>query len=383
LAGVTPAVAPGRWLTTWAPLRPDVLLRASSAVLPFPFGDPRCRLSLGAREGLLSGLEALGYGRGDEVLVSAYHHGSEVEALVRAGVTPRFFDVTDTLEPDEDRLEAALAPATRALVITHYHGFAQDGPRWRRWCDERGIDLIEDVGQSWLAGHAGRPLGAWGDLSVFSPWKTYGLADLGLTLAHLPLPDLAASRRPEPAMVLKSQANWLAQRWPPLAQLRWRAAARRSAAFDPAREFGVDSPRTPPSGTSLALLRRLVAIDAAAARRANHRRLLQALQPWTSPPFDRVPEESCPFFFPLPTRHREALMARLANAGIRALNVWAVPHPALPVAEHPRAAARRRGVVGLPVHQELRPGDVDLIAEATLEALAAVGETPAAGATSG
>src|SRR5205823_10573872 len=74
-------------LTIWAPLPFRRLLASRPDPPPFPLADPRCRLVTRARHGLWLGVRALGLGPGDEVLVPAYHHGSEVEALVRAGVT--------------------------------------------------------------------------------------------------------------------------------------------------------------------------------------------------------------------------------------------------------------------------------------------------------
>jgi dTDP-4-amino-4,6-dideoxygalactose transaminase len=51
-------------------------------------------------------------------------------------------------------------------------------------------------------------------------------------------------------------------------------------------------------------------------------------------------------------------------ARIRPLNFWTMAHPAVPAGRFPRAMELRRTVVGLPVHQQLRPGDVERVAEA-------------------
>ena len=84
---------------------------------------------------------------------------------------------TPSLEPDGGELDALVGPSTRALHITHVLGFPAAAPRWRRWCDERGLLLIEDAAQAWLAAdpQSGEPVGSWGDLSVFCLYKTAGL----------------------------------------------------------------------------------------------------------------------------------------------------------------------------------------------------------------
>jgi len=81
-------------------------------------------------------------------------------------------------------------------------------------------------------------------------------------------------------------------------------------------------------------------------------------------PFAALPDGASPFAFPIAVDDKQTVLARLASRGVRGLNFWSVPHPALPPASFPGAAVRRARVVGLPVHQELRPGDLARIARA-------------------
>ena len=69
------------------PLPPDAYIRRPARELPFPLGEPTCRLFERARHGLRHAVDALGLTAGDEVIVPAYHHGSEIEVLERAGLT--------------------------------------------------------------------------------------------------------------------------------------------------------------------------------------------------------------------------------------------------------------------------------------------------------
>jgi dTDP-4-amino-4,6-dideoxygalactose transaminase len=135
-------------LDVWPPLPPQAHLRRAGAALPFPLGEPGVVLLSRARHGLYLGVRALGLGPGDEVLVPAYHHGSEVEALVRAGLAVRFYEARESLAPDPGELDGMLGPRTRALHLIHYLGFPQDARCWRHWCDERGLLLIEDAAQA-------------------------------------------------------------------------------------------------------------------------------------------------------------------------------------------------------------------------------------------
>ena len=163
----------------WPPLPPDVYLRRPTRDPPFPLAAPDCLVLRKARQALFFGIQGLGLGPGDEVLLPAYHHGSEVEAFLRTGVSCRFYDVGSTLRPDLAALEGRVGPRTRALYLIHYLGFSQDAPGVLRWCRERKLLLIEDVAQSWLASVGGRPLGSFGDMAIFSFYKAVGVPEGG------------------------------------------------------------------------------------------------------------------------------------------------------------------------------------------------------------
>jgi dTDP-4-amino-4,6-dideoxygalactose transaminase len=109
--------------------------RAAAGALPFPLAAAGCSLYARARHGLWAAARALGLGGGAVVLAPAYHHGSEIEALLRAGARCRFYEATPDLAPDEAELEEQLGPEVRALLLVHTLGFVQDAPRWRAWCD--------------------------------------------------------------------------------------------------------------------------------------------------------------------------------------------------------------------------------------------------------
>jgi dTDP-4-amino-4,6-dideoxygalactose transaminase len=74
--------------------------------------------------------------------------------------------------------------------------------------------------------------------------------------------------------------------------------------------------------------------------------------------------------FPIEVGHKRPMVDRLARRGIMDARMWTVPHPALDAGVFPGAAAPRARLVGLPVHQELGPGDVDRIADAVAAAVA-------------
>ncbi len=356
------------WLSAWPVLPPDAVLRSPVEPdrLGYPLGTPGCRLYSRARHGLWHGLRELGMTAGEEILTPDYHHGSEVEALVRAGAKPRFYACDEHLAPDQGQLEDLLRPGVRALYITHYLGFPQDARRWRGWCDEHGLLLIEDAAQAWLATAAGQPVGFGADLSIFCLYKTFGVPDgAALSVPRQPQAQAADGSRGLATAALLG-IEWLKGRSSLLSTLLAPPGPQeRYAAED---DFALADPDTAPSAATTFLLPRVFDAQASSRRRANYLALLDELGAHVPAPFHELPDGASPFVFPVASQRKPDLLARLAQSGMEGLDLWSVPHPALPARDFPRSGARRAQTVGLPVHQELRAEDLERVAAAAAPA---------------
>jgi len=346
----------------WPPLPLGVYLRRSAPIPPFPLGSPGCWLVRKARQALFLGIETLGLRADDEILMPAFHHGSEVEAVQQNGFTCRFYDVGPTLQPDAGQLDALVGPGTRALYLTHYLGFPQDAPGWLRWCRQRGLLLVEDAAQAWLASVQDQPVGSFGDLAIFSFYKAVGVPEGGALVTR---PPVTVRLDGQPAGTLgfvrklaSRHEAWLTSRSALLTSLRSRSARPWRPSATSIRLGDVDAavPRIIPY-----ILPRLLQPDPAEQRRGNYRVLLDALGDQVLPSLASLPEGASPYFFPIQTSNKAELLARLDEHGIDAVNFWAVPHPSLPRVGFPSAKELRRSIVGVPVHQELRPHDLERI----------------------
>ena len=336
--------------------------RPRARELPYPLNEPTCRLYARARHGLYRALRELA-GSG-EILVPAFHHGSEIEAFERAGLSCRFYDA---LTPDEAQLEAMLTPDTRAFHLVHFIGFPQDSARWRRWCDEHGLLLVEDAAQAWLATHPdGSPVGAHGDVTVFCLYKTFGFPDGAALVTRQPT-NGAVPGGPSGVLSLGMEhALWLASRTRAVA---WVSDHREPQVGTVESMMGLGTP-TAPCAATLAALPRIVDAGVAAERRANYRRYLELVPELVAAPFAELPDGASPFTFPAVFPGKPRALESLRRHRVRALDFWTTPHPSLSVGEAPEATELRCTVVGLPVHQELRPGDVDRVAAAARATLA-------------
>ncbi len=118
-------------------------------------------------------LEIMGLERGHKVLVPSYHCASMIMPLAWVGAEPAYYRIREDLSADLDDIAAKIDDRTKALMVTHYFGFPQDMPRIRRFCDDRGLKLIEDCAHSFFGRIDGRPVGAYGDFAIDAVRQRY------------------------------------------------------------------------------------------------------------------------------------------------------------------------------------------------------------------
>jgi dTDP-4-amino-4,6-dideoxygalactose transaminase len=110
---------------------------------------------------------------GDEVIMPSYTFVSTANAFVLRGAKVVFVDIRpDTMNMDENLIEAAITPKTRAIVPVHYAGVACDmnvimeiAKRYKLW-------VVEDAAQGFLSKYQRRNLGTIGHLGCYSFHET-------------------------------------------------------------------------------------------------------------------------------------------------------------------------------------------------------------------
>jgi len=131
-------------------------------------------------DALTLALRALDIGTGDEVITSSFSFFATAEAISAVGAMPVFVDVDPaTYLLDLDRIEAAVTPATRALLPVHLFGRPVDMERINAIALRHGLRVIEDCAQATGASWAGHPVGSWGDAGCFSFFPTKNLGAAG------------------------------------------------------------------------------------------------------------------------------------------------------------------------------------------------------------
>ncbi|NWJ42554.1 MAG: DegT/DnrJ/EryC1/StrS family aminotransferase [Geothrix sp.] len=130
----------------------------------------------GTDAGVLA-LEALGVGRGDEVITVSHTFIATAEAISELGAVPVFVDVRkDSLLMDVAKIEAAITPRTRAIVPVHLYGQTVDMDPLLLIARRHGLKVMEDACQAHGAEYKGRRAGSMGDAATFSfyPGKNLG-----------------------------------------------------------------------------------------------------------------------------------------------------------------------------------------------------------------
>ncbi|MBT3274752.1 MAG: DegT/DnrJ/EryC1/StrS family aminotransferase, partial [Spirochaetales bacterium] len=114
-------------------------------------------------------LVACGVGAGDHVLVTAYSWSSSATCILHHNAVPIFVDIDfSTMNMDLDKIEAAITPKTKAIVVVHLHGLAVDMKRVMEIAEKFHLGVIEDACQAHGALFDGRKVGTFGDCGAFS-----------------------------------------------------------------------------------------------------------------------------------------------------------------------------------------------------------------------
>ena len=112
---------------------------------------------------------ALEIGPGDEVIVPTFTYIASVNPVLYVGATPVFVDSEpEAWQIDPAKVEAAITPRTRAIVVAHLYGHPADMHRLQAIARRHGVHLIEDCAEALGARIGGVHTGSWADISAFS-----------------------------------------------------------------------------------------------------------------------------------------------------------------------------------------------------------------------
>lgn len=134
-------------------------------------------------------LLALGIQPDDEVIVPTLTYVASANAIRYTGATPVFIDSEpDTWNMDVSKLETALTPRTKAILVVHLYGNPCDMDPILAFAKKNGLAVVEDVAEAFGSQYKGQRVGGFGDIGVFSFFgnKTITTGEGGMVTTNQP-----------------------------------------------------------------------------------------------------------------------------------------------------------------------------------------------------
>lgn len=106
---------------------------------------------------------------GDEIITTSITDMGGLTPILYQGAIPVFADVDpNTWNVTAETIARCITPKTKAIVVTHIFGNPCNMTEIMALAESRGIPVIEDCAQSYLATHSGKPVGTFGAVGCFS-----------------------------------------------------------------------------------------------------------------------------------------------------------------------------------------------------------------------
>jgi dTDP-4-amino-4,6-dideoxygalactose transaminase len=277
-----------------------------------------------------------------EVWLPAYSCSQLLDAFATGQVPMHFYDIRPDLSIDWRELQEqrARCAGRHALVFIDYFGMPTPVPVDVRDNLLKSFDLvIRDAAHGLPCGQADMLTGSQGGYVVYSLRKP------------LPIPDLALIYGPS-AFVQEEAHGRSMRRLFSVVESAGLLIPRfgRSRLYSGLRQRLKDRSLrgARPSFLSRLFATRIDQAKAMHARRSAAARLLSALKTWAV--FPSVPEEACPYYFPVFLRRPDQAQMAFQRLGIETTRFWGLDGV---LRTHPGARHVASSILCLPVHQDL------------------------------
>ena len=132
-------------------------------------GAKRALCTVNGTNSLLTAMNVLDIGVGDEVIVSPYTFIATYNVVFGSCALPVFADTDpETFQINPDKIEERITERTRAIMPVHILGLPANMDRIMAIAKKHNLVVIEDACQAWLAEWRGKKVGTIGDLGCFS-----------------------------------------------------------------------------------------------------------------------------------------------------------------------------------------------------------------------
>ena len=124
------------------------------------------------------------------MILPSYTFSSTATSAVLAGAKLVFVDIRpDTMNIDEDKIEAAITKHTKVIVPVHYAGVACEMDKIMEIAYKHNLKVVEDAAQGVMSTYKGKALGTIGDFGCYSfhETKNYSMGEGGALVINNPI----------------------------------------------------------------------------------------------------------------------------------------------------------------------------------------------------
>ena len=318
-----------------------------------------------------------GVGKQGALLAPAYHCRTMLDPAIRLGADIVLYSMKSDLSPDMEALAASLAACqqpVKALLVTHYFGFAQFLAPLVKFCTEHDIAMIEDCSHALFVKSntaetitKSGSLGKTGRFCVASPYKFFPSENGGVLWANAngKLPD---GQQPAPTLMqelkglVRSAQRARDQHQPPDVNLidneimalayKLTLTGRDVRSEEPgtSEQYDATEERLQSLAWSRWVMRHTDTARLVERRRQNYQQWANSVAklPHCRSLFPEIPSDCAPYMFPLQIDHSESHFFALKQLGVP---VWRWDDMA--VSSCRIATSYRLKLLHLPCHQEL------------------------------
>ena len=126
---------------------------------------------------------------GDEVIMPSYTFVSTADAFIMVGAKVVFVDINPkTMNIDENKIEEAITPKTKAIAVVHYAGISPDMDKIMKIAKKHNLKVVEDAAQGFMSKYKEKYLGTIADLGCYSfhETKNYSMGEGGAIVINDP-----------------------------------------------------------------------------------------------------------------------------------------------------------------------------------------------------
>jgi len=125
-------------------------------------------------------LQALGIGKGDEVIVPSHTAFPTIEPILQLGARPVFAEIDEkTYTIDPNKIKKLITKKTKAVIPVHIYGLPANIGPIIEICNKNKLFLIEDCSQAHNAEYKGKKVGTFGIAGCFSFYPSKNMTVCG------------------------------------------------------------------------------------------------------------------------------------------------------------------------------------------------------------